>query len=224
MTMHGISTRVAAATGAFYVLVVIVGDQMGTSGSALAQRIGYGLIILGFTAFVVFVAFLHRILREAEGRSGWLATVALSAGLLHSAVRFAAQPPRMVAAYRGDALSPELARTLEDLNGMGFVMSGLLLGLYCAAAGHVVLRHSGLPRWLGWSGAVTGWLALVAGVVGMVDPDLYLPVPFLVGLLWTAAVSVLLTVRTERVFGRPAEDHTPLGAGAAREGIRGEQD
>jgi hypothetical protein len=36
---------------------------------------------------------------------------------------------------------------------------------------------------------------VAAGVLGMVDPDSYLPVPFLAGLIWTAIVSVRLTVR-----------------------------
>jgi hypothetical protein len=202
--MNGTSTRVAAATGAFYVIAIIVGEQVMAADSTLVQRVGYELAVLGFTAFVVFVAFLHRILRDAEGPGGWLATLALSAGVLHSAVRFGAQPPRMVVDYRGDALSSELARTLEDLNGTAFVVTGLLLGLYCAAAGGVFLRHGGLPRWLGWFGAVAGWLALAAGVVGMADPDLYVPWPFLAGLVWTAIVSIVLAVRPDRRSHQPA--------------------
>jgi hypothetical protein len=196
--MNGTSTRVGAATGAFYVIAIIVGEQVMAADSAFVRRAGYGLLVLGFTGFVVFVAFLHRVLREAEGPAGWLATVALSAGLLHSAIRFGAQPPRMVVEFRGDALSPDLARTLEDLNGTAFVVTGLLLGLYCAAAGAVCLRHGVLPRWLGWVGAASGCLALVAGVIGMADPDRYLPIPFLVGLLWTAVVSIVLTIRPVR--------------------------
>jgi hypothetical protein len=46
---------------------------------------------------------------------------------------------------------------------------------------------------------------VVAGVVGMVDPDSYLPVPFLAGLIWTAIVSVRLAVRPVP----PARQRTP---------------
>jgi hypothetical protein len=31
---------------------------------------------------------------------------------------------------------------------MAFVVTGLLLGVYCAAAGWLCLRHGVLPRWL----------------------------------------------------------------------------
>lgn len=209
--MTGMSRRFAAASGAVYIAGIIVGEQLTSAHSAVVERGGYGLIVVGFTAFVVFVTFLHPILREADGPAGWLAPLALSAGVLHSAVRFAAQPPRMVVAYRGDALSPELSRTLEDLNGMAFVATGLMLGVYCATAGWICLRHGVLPRWLAWCGTGAGVLAVAAGVVGMVDPDAYLPLPFLAGLIWTAIVSVVLTVRPVR----GALDRTSPAVGTA---------
>jgi hypothetical protein len=67
-------------------------------------------------------------------------------------------------------------------------------------------------------------LALAAGLVGMVDPDLYLPVPFLLGLIWTAVVSLVLTIRPERVFAGPSREHTALTAGAAPEVVHRDPD
>ncbi|HYN64209.1 MAG TPA: DUF4386 family protein, partial [Candidatus Limnocylindrales bacterium] len=198
-TMNVISARLAAASGACYVIAIMVGGTLMEADSVALARAGYTLSVLGFTAFVVFVGFMHRILCLAEGPDGWVATVALGAGLLHSAVRFEAQAPRMVEAHRGDALSPELARTLVDLNEMAFVVTGLLLGLYAASAGWVCVKHRLLSRWLSWFGLVSGVLAVVAGIVGMVDPDLYIPLPFLAGLVWTLVVSILLTVRPRRL-------------------------
>ena len=98
--MTGISARLAAASGAFYVVVIIVGAEI-INGDGPLARVGYGLVVLGFAAFVVFLAFLHRVLRDAEGPGGWVAALALGAGLLHSAVRFDAQAPRIVGAYPG---------------------------------------------------------------------------------------------------------------------------
>ena len=196
--MSSIAARLGAASGAFYVIAVMIGGSL-EWGTGILAGAAYSLVLLGFTAFVVFVAFLHRVLRDAEGPSGWLATVALGAGLLHSAVRFEAQAPRMVGRFRGDALPADLAGVLVDLNAMAFVITGLLLGLYCASAGAVCVTHRVLPRWLGWFGLISGLLALIAGVVGMVDPESYVPVPFLAGLLWTLIVSILLTVRPRRL-------------------------
>jgi hypothetical protein len=92
--MTGISERLAAASGAAGVVVLIVGGEIFNGDGPLA-RAGYALVVLSFVAFIVFLAFLHRILREAEGPGGWVATLALGAGLVYAAVRFAAQPPRM---------------------------------------------------------------------------------------------------------------------------------
>lgn len=196
--MNAIPTRLAAASGAFSALAVLIGAAIFDTGGGTLARTGYLLAVLGFLAFVVFVAVVHRVLLVAEGPGGWAATLALSAGLLHSAVRFDAQLPRMVESYRGNSLSPELARTLEDLNGMGFVVSGLLMGLFVLAAGGVCLAHRVLPRWLAWVGVVTGVLAVLAGVVGMVDLDIYNPLAYVGGLAWVLAASVVLTVRGPR--------------------------
>ena len=209
--MNSGSSRMAAATGAFYIVAIIAGEQLMAADSTIVARAGYGLAVLGFTAFVVFVAYLHPVLRAAEGPGGWLATLALSAGLLHSAIRFGGQAPRIIGQYRADALSPELARILEDLNGAAFVVTGLLLGLYCAAAGRLCLAHGIGPRWLAWFGTVSGLLAVPASVVGMADPDLYAPVAFLAGLIWTLILSVVLTVRPQPVVHGSA---SPAGVAA----------
>jgi hypothetical protein len=201
--MTGISERLAAASGAAGIAVLIVGGEIFNGDGPLA-RAGYALVVLSFVAFIVFLAFLHRILREAEGPGGWVATLALGAGLVYAAVRFAAQPPRMVAFYRDD-LTRESARTLVDLNDTAFVSSGLMLGLFVAAAAWVFLVHRVLTRWIGWVGLVSGVLAVAAGVVGMAYPAGYFPVPFLAGLLWILVVSVLLTVRPRRAVGAPGE-------------------
>jgi hypothetical protein len=208
--MTGISERLAAASGAAGIVVLIVGGEIFNGDGPLA-RAGYALVVLSFVAFIVFLAFLHRILRKAEGPGGWVATLALGAGLVYAAIRFAAQPPRMVAIYRDD-LSPDLERTLVDLNDTAFVSSGLLLGLFVAAAGWVILAHRALPRWLGWFGFGSGVLAVGAGVIGMADPAAYVPVPFLAGLIWTLVVSVLLTVRPVPAEREPAPFETARSA------------
>jgi len=59
-------------------------------------------------------------------------------------------------------------------------------------------------------------LTIAAGTAGIVDPAGYVPIPFLLGLLWVLVISAVLAVRTGRVridgpSGRAAET-VPAGA------------
>ena len=74
-----------------------------------------------------------------------------------------------------------------------------------------------LPRWLAFAGIVVGVLTIAAGTAGIVDPAGYVPIPFLLGLVWVLATSVVLAVRGPRSAattaraGRAAEA-VPAGA------------
>lgn len=225
--------RIGAAAGAFFVIAIIVGAEMEMSGSTAAtegpgilanlqrdptivNRIGFAWALLGFAAFLVFLGYLHRVLRRAEGPDGWLATVSVGAGLLYLAIKVGAAAPIMAAVFRRDALTLEFARTLVDLNDAAFVVSGWAFGLFAAAAALSCLAHGALPRWLGWFGLVSGLLTLVAGTVGVVDPGSYNPLPFVAGLLWTLIASALLTIRRRN----PPVSERSAG-GAARVGAAG---
>jgi hypothetical protein len=230
--MNGISTRLAAASGAFYVAAIIVGNVLELSGSgagtdgsselAFLQRdlsvvnvSGFVLATLGFAAFVVFLGYLHSALRRAEGADGWVASAALGAGLLSLAVKVGSISAIVAGTYRKDELTPDLARTLVDLNGAAFVVFGLSFGLFVTISSAGCLAYRMSARWLGWSGVVIGSLAFVAGVAGLIAPDRYNPLAFVGSLAWTLVLSVVLTVR-----GRPAEKPgrsrtTALGADVA---------
>ncbi len=210
--MDGIVARVGAAAGALFVVAIMVGGILEFSGSTeatdgpgvvenlqrdptIVNRVGFALVIVGFVAFLAFLGYLHRVLRRAEGHDGWLATVSLGAGLLYLAIKVGSAAPIMAAGYRADELSPDLARTLVDLNDAAFVVSGLMFGLFTAAAAAASVAGRVVPRWLGWCGLVGGGVTVAAGTVGILDMGSYSPLPFLAGLLWTLIVSVLLTVR-----------------------------
>jgi len=92
--MSGNYDRIGAAAGAFFVLAIMVGGGMEMSGSSgatdrpgmpanlrrdptILNEVGFALVILAFVAFLVFVGYLHRVLRRAEGPDGWHATAAL---------------------------------------------------------------------------------------------------------------------------------------------------
>jgi hypothetical protein len=206
------SERLAAASGAVYVLAIMIGNGLYEAGKTGAddgkgvladlqrttspvQTIGLTLEVLGFSAFLIFVGVLYRTLRRAERPDGWLAATALGAGLVTVAVKLGSIGPLMGANRRADELTPDLARTLNDLGGADFVISGYTSGIFVAAAGAATLATRVLPRWLAIAGVVVGVLTIAAGTAGIVDPAGYVPVPFLLGLLWTLVTSAVLAIR-----------------------------
>lgn len=118
--------------------------------TSAVQTVGLTLEILGFTAFLVFLGVLYRTLRRAEGTDGWLAATALGAGLVTVAVKLGSIWPGMAASLRTDELTPDLARTLNDLSGADFVISGYSSGSKLQVADRaqaiVLARDAGLGR------------------------------------------------------------------------------
>ena len=230
--MTAIPARLAAASGAFFVVALLVGNGLAAPASRRSptarrardlqrdppRRIGFVLEVLGFPAFLVFLGYVYRVLRRAEGPDGWAAASLSAPACCTSPSSSRSQRPVMVGFYRGDELTPELARTLVDLNGMAFVVSGLLLGSSARRGGRSCLAHRVLPRWLGWSGVVVGVLAVAAGVVGIVAADSYNPLPFLGGLALDAGLSVMLTVARSRRTARSVRDD-PGAGGRGRRGV-----
>jgi hypothetical protein len=133
-------------------------------------------------------------------------------------VKVASIGPGMSARLRADELSPELARTLEDIGDAAWVISGYMLGIFLAAAALATLVTRLVPRWLASVGVVVGVLTIAAGTAGILDPAGYVPIPYLLGLVWILAVSVVLAVRT-----RSADDGDPSvrAAGTVPAGVVG---
>ena len=232
--MNVILTRLAAASGVLFVVAILVGNVMYSSGSAevndaasaladlqrdptLVNRVGFALEILGFAAFLVFLGHLYRVLRRAEGTESSAACVALGGGLGFLAIKVGSAAPVMVGHYRSDELTPDLARTLVDLNDAAFVVSGFMFGLFCAAAACSTIAHDVLPRWLGWAGLVIGLLTVAAGTSGIVEMEAFNPLPFVAGLAWTLVVSVVSTMRVRR----PEAQQTPSVPSPGRVGVAG---
>jgi hypothetical protein len=113
--------------------------------------------------------------------------------------------PEIAADLHRDDLSPVLARTLEDIAGGAFVISGWAYGVFVAIAAGSAFGSRVLPRWLATSGLVIGALTFVAGLAGALDPAAYVPIPFLLCLAWVLVVSVVWAIRT------------PLSRGTSRE-------
>ena len=201
-------TRLGALCGVLYVLLAILANDVLGSGApdstATAREIGswwaahppstgeWALVMLelvALLAFPIFVIVLAWWLQRSD--DGWLPWTVLSFGLLSAVVKLASGAPIFALAWRADdGVSDGLAAALVDMNAASFVLTWALDAVMLAAAGGLVLRNGGLPRWLGWFGLVSAPLVLAGVPFAMVGPP-----TFLLALLWIVAASIALTRR-----------------------------
>lgn len=223
--------RLAAASGAIYVVLVMVGSGLATgngdaqdgptilahlrAGRTPAEAAGVTMEVLGFAAFLVFLGYLYRVLRRAEGAEAWGAAVALGAGLVTTSVKLASATAMLASELHPAQLTPDLARTLNDIGGGGFVVSGYLYGIFVLAAAGSAFASRALPRWLAISGLVVGVLTVAAGTAGILDPAGYVPVPFLLCLAWVLVTSIVLAARRRQPVGTAVDG----SATAVRDGV-----
>jgi hypothetical protein len=200
--------RLAPLTGVvFFVLIVLTfalsGDTPSTDDptskvvtfwSDHDSRMIAASVIGTFAAifFIWFGGSLRSALREAEGGTGRLSTLAFAGvlviaigGAIGGTIQFAA------ADSVGD-VPATVTQTLSTLNEeffLPFPVGGVVL---MAATGLCVLRYGALPRWLGWASIVIAILS-VAGPLGFFA--------FLALFVWVLVVSVLLYLRGRETPG-----------------------
>ena len=209
--------RLGAVTGAAFVVLVMVGNEMATAGSGQSAHptgdqvlrdaahrassasvaAGTALEVLGFAAFLVFLGYLAEVLRRgAAGRRGSIAAgTGVVAGAVMVAVKLGSAAPVMALWVDHGAISPQLALVLNDLGSVAFVISWLPSAIFVAAAA-VALHRAGLVgRPTAYCGFALGAAGLVLTIIGIHDPFSANPQAFLLGLLWLLAVSVRLAIR-----------------------------
>ncbi|HVL28509.1 MAG TPA: DUF4386 family protein [Acidimicrobiales bacterium] len=199
---HG---RLAAFFGLAYALVGFVGWSLLPVGGVrptdpapdiareLADQRGQisaGILLTLFSLFffIVFLSWLHRWLRDAEGEGGWVATVALVGGVLLVAMLSLVTLLAIAASVLDDyGADPVIARTLLVLQwqavAVAFVPSAAFIG-GTAFVGHTT---GVLPRWLNYSGMIIA--------LGLLLPPIAF-LPFLLSSLWTGMVAVMLLQRS----------------------------
>ncbi len=161
--------------------------------------VAFPLELIGFAALAVLLAWLVAHLFE---RAPVAAVTTGIAGSAMIAVKVGSVGPWMVVNSMPDKLDPMTAETLIALNDQSFVISGFLICLAFLAAG-VGLLATEFPRWLSWWAAVAGGLGVVAGMVGIVRPDAYLPIPYLLLLVWMIAVAIATITRPDNAARAP---------------------
>lgn len=157
------------------------------AGLPVAGKISIVLFLVGFAALIVVLGVLAAaIARRTPALSGVVAV----AGAAAVAIKLAEAQTGMALRETADALDPGTAETLVAIDEAGFALYGFLLALALGAAGLGILRSGVMAAWLGWWAAVMGGLGVATAVIGIVVPDAYAPIPFLLLLVWLIALGI----------------------------------
>ena len=175
----------------------------GSSGEAILAEareglptiayLAYTLELLGFAALAVLFGWLVAFLFERAPVAAVATGIAGSAML---AVKVGSAATMMTVYSMPDTLDPMTAEALISMNDQSFVVSGFLMSVAFLAAG-VGLLATEFPRWLTWWATVAGGLGVVAGLVGVVRPEAYVPIPYLLLLVWMIAVALTTVMRPD---------------------------
>ncbi len=174
----------------------IVAYYVDNQGALRAQAL---LFVVGAGFFLWFLGSLRCFLSRAEGGSGRLSNLALSAGVASTVVTLAALAFQVgLASAAQDAGQPALIAIMDA----SFVVANLPLAVMLLAVAILTFRTAVFPAWLGWLSllAAVAQLIPVYGIVlegGPLAADgwvsAYLPYPLYA--LWLAGAAVVTTLR-----------------------------
>lgn len=142
------------------------------------------LLLWGSVLAVWFGASLRTSLRRAEGEPGRLSGLVFAGWIVYAvgAMAFAGFGFTVGDVADESAVSDDVIQTLSILNSDFFTILSGGLAVAMLATGAAVLRHGGLPRWL-------GYLALLLGITAVTPIGFF---SFLLAGIWVLVVSVLL--------------------------------
>ena len=168
------------------------GDQISSPrpppGCRWRAQVSVVLFLLGFVALIVVLATLSAAIAR---RTPTLAGVAAIAGAAAVAVKMAEAQTGIALRDAVEVVDPGTAEVLVGMDEAGFTVFGFLISLALGAAALGLLRSGLVPVWLGWWGAVMGGLGVLTAGIGIVAPPHYVPIPFLLLLLWMVALGIV---------------------------------
>jgi len=152
------------------------------------------IMAISIPFLLFFVSILRYELRRAGG-TGQLANAAFAGGVLAAAGFGILAFVHLALADAGDSVKTiGTTQALNVLDNNDFLPMAAGMGVLVLAAGLSVVRHGGLPKWLGWVGVVIGVAAFTpAGFFA-----------FLLSGIWVAIVSILLTLGRQSTAPAPA--------------------
>ncbi len=171
------------------------------------------VMMIAIPFVLLFASSLRHDLRRAGG-TGQLANAAFGGGVLLAAgLAILASVHLALADAAGSANTIATAQTLNVLDNNDFIPMAAGLAILVLAAGLSVLRHGGLPRWMGWSAVVLGVLA-------------FTPIGFFAFFLegiWVVIASIMLTSARAAEAGElpapPAPPGEDVSAAGTLEGV-----
>lgn len=198
--------RVGALSGAAYVLLANIGSAIVGEGSGSAETPGqrildeqqriaenpwtnmaFAVVIVAQMAFIIFVGYVSSRVRDA----GWFATTALIGGTAAIIANLLSVSIVITVFVLRDDISPELARSLIDLDGAGHLVQLLPLGVFVLFASAAALVTRALGRVLSWAGIAIGATSIVVlAATGFPTNETFFLWPFLLVLLWVAVISL----------------------------------
>jgi hypothetical protein len=193
--------RFAPLTGVvFFILIAItlaLSNDTPDTDSSTADTVSYwsahdsrliASAIIGTFAVIFLIWFggsLRSALMRAEGGEGRLSTLAFAGILVIGITGGIGSSLTFVVADTVNDVPAEATQALSVLSEDFFLPFLAGIALFMFATGICVLRHGGLPRWLGWA-------AIVIGVVSVTPVGF---IGFVLSFIWVPVASVVLYLR-----------------------------
>ena len=201
--MSGRWSSIAPVTGIVSIVLIvvafIVGGEAPDADAPAGELVSYYeshdtdvgvasvLLAVGASFFAFFTAVLAGRLRRAEGQGYALPAGALAGGALLAMGMLIFAGLGFTLSDVGGDLEPEAVQAVHALSEDLFfpVAGGTVVLSWCVALG--LLRHGGLPRWL-------GWVAVVIAVASLTPLGFF---AFLALGIWTVLASAVMLVQPE---------------------------
>ena len=149
------------------------------------------ILAIALPFLVFFASTLRHELRRAGG-TGQLSTAAFGGGVLAAAGFGLLSTVHIALSSAGEkVVTQATVQTLNVLDNNDFVPAVAGVALLVLASGLSIVRHGGLPRWL-------GWVAIVLGIAAFTPAGF---IAFLAGGVWIIVVSILFTIARHSTGG-----------------------
>jgi hypothetical protein len=158
------------------------------AGQPAAAMISVALFLVGWVALIVVLAALAAAVAR---RTPYLAGVVAIAGAASVAVKLGEAQLGLALRGAADVLDPGTAEALTGIEEAAFVADGFMVSLAIGAASLGLLQARIVPAWLAWWGVVMGGLGVLTAIVGIVWPPNYVPIPYLLLLVWLVAFGLV---------------------------------